>query len=229
MDDPQRTLSAYRTRIDAIDDMIAQLLVERMGVIGQVAALKAQHWPGTCHIRPGREGQMHRAVAARFAGTGFPPLAGLAIWRQLIGASTHLESPLNVAFLAAYDTHRWLAREYFGVQIGLHAAPSLTEALAHIATGKINLLILPTPRAGDWWCDAAAIRAAGLSIFAQLPVAMDGSHSALALAAVTPEDSGEDVSYFAVDGKCVTVNGFTTTHANGTFLGAHPRAVDLGD
>lgn len=232
MTEAEQKLKGYRAQIDALDEAIAKLLVERTGVIHEVAALKAQHWPGSCHIRPGREGQMHQALTKRFAGTDFPPLAALAIWRQLIGASTHLESPLNVAYLAAHADHGWLAREYFGVQVGQYAAATLADALAAIQSGRSNLLILPAPRDGDWWHDAKAIHDAGLSIFARLPVAEHNvpghAQPAIALAAVTPEDSGDDVSYFLEDGKCVTVNGFETTRKHAIFLGAHPRPIAIG-
>ncbi len=232
MTDAQQKLTAHRARIDAIDEAIAKLLIERIGVICDVAALKAQHWPGQCHIRPGREGRMHQTLAARFAGTGFPPLAALAIWRQLIGASTHLESPLNISYLASHPQHLWLGREYFGVQIGHHASATLADALANIKAGRSNLLILPAPRDGDWWADAKAVHDAGLAIFAWLPVAehnMPGhAPAAVALAAVAPEDSGNDISYFLEDGKCVIVDGFHTARKGATFLGAHPRPISIG-
>ncbi|MES2985133.1 MAG: chorismate mutase [Pseudomonadota bacterium] len=227
MDTPQQQLAAFRARIDAIDREMSALLVTRIGIIREVAALKAENWPSACHIRPGREGQMHAMLAQRFAGSGFPPLAALAIWRQLIGASTHLESPLNVVSLAAHGAHHGLAREYFGVQIGHQTAATLAEALASIASGTSNILLLPAPTADDWWQQAEAIRAAGLSIFASLPVV--GPTAAVALAAVTPEDSGDDVSYVVVGGTLTTIDGFAPQPNDGIFLGAHPRPITLGE
>lgn len=231
METPEQQLTALRARIDATDRTISQLLVERIGIIREVAALKAAHWPNHCHIRPGREGQMHQAIAARFEGSGFPPLAALAIWRQLIGASTHLESPLNITALAPYSEHLWLAREYFGVQVGLTSAPSLSEALAQLASGRSNILLLPLPTSHACWQQAEQIKASGLSIFAQLPVVASnlpaGMHAALALAAVTPEASGDDVSYHLRHGTLTTRDGFHP-EGEGLFLGAHPRPISIG-
>ena len=231
MTDPVKTLNLYRAQIDAIDDQLSQLLIERMGIIRNVAALKAEHWPGVCHIRPGREGHMHRAIADRFTGSGFPPLAGLAIWRQLIGASTHLESPLNITYLNEFPEHRWLGREYFGLQVGDHPAATLADAVAHMQSGASNLLLLPAPTHHEWWKDAAAIRAAGVYIFAALPVAAGnvprGAQSAVALAAVSPEDSGDDISYFLRGDRLEVIDGFASQREHATFLGAHPRPVKL--
>jgi chorismate mutase len=228
---PEQKLTGFRARIDALDEQLARLLIERTGIIHEVAALKRENWPGACHIRPGREGEMHRALAARFAGTAFPVRGALAIWRQLIGASTHLESPLNAVFLVEHPHHAWLAREYFGVQVGINASATLKDALAPIASGKSNLLILPAPTQSDWWRDAQTLREAGLSVFAALPVIdplPEGAQPAVALAAVTPEPSGDDISYFVQNGKLIVQDGFKNSHEDAVFLGAHPRPITLG-
>ncbi len=249
MDSPEQKLQGFRDRIDALDEQLAQLFIERIGIIREVAQLKAEHWPKACHIRPGREGEMHRAIANRFAGTGFPPLMALAIWRQMIGGSTHVESPLNVVHLRTHPEQQFLAREYFGIQVGSHAANSLTDALERIRAGHANILLLPTPdpdtpiqdsAAGGWWRQADQLRESGLFLFATLPVAAEnvpqGYAPAVALAAITPEDSGDDVSYFfhpssgkSTPARLEIVEGFHTTRKNAIFLGAHPRAVHFSE
>ena len=231
MENPEQHLTALRGRIDALDEELAKLLVTRIGIIREVAALKAEHWPNNCHIRPGREGQMHTAIAKRFSGTDFPVLGALAIWRQLIGASTHLESPLNIVCLASNPEYMWLAREYFGVQVGISIVPSLVDALAQLRNGSSNILLLPSPSVSDWWKAAESIRAAELAIFANLPVVSGNvpaaTTPAVALAKLTPEHSGDDVSYHVHNGELVTRAGFVPEEA-GIFLGAHPRAITLG-
>ncbi len=204
MTDPNQQLLQLRARIDAMDDAIARLLVERIGIIREVAALKAEHWPNSCHIRPAREGQMHEALARRFAGTDMAPAVALSIWRQLIGASTSLESPLTVTALLQAPHHAWLAREYFGVNVGFKPEHSIADMLDHITGGSANILLLPFPGApeSDWWVDAQLFTTHGLSIFATVPVTTAplpyDAAPALALATVTPEPSGNDVSYFAL-------------------------------
>ncbi len=203
---PEDQLTAFRNRIDALDETITQLLLERCGVVRQVGQLKDTHWPRACHIRSGREGQMHEAIAARFAGTDIPPAIAIAIWRQLIGASTCLESPLSAVFLARQPQHGWLVREYFGITASIRAESCLADMFDTLARNEANLMILPEPgtRAGegDWWLDPGLFTSHGLAIFARLPVTTDplpdGSRPALALAAITPEPSGNDISYLAL-------------------------------
>ena len=228
MSTPEEILQLFRAEIDAIDEQLARLLVQRIGVIHQVAALKRQHWPKTCHIRPGREGQMHRAILQRFTGSGFPPLTALSIWRQLIGGSTHVESPL-VATVIDPD-HRFLVREYFGLQAPVSIAQDFDEALERVKSGGANLLILPSPDISDWWKNARMLADAGLAIFASLPLVEGtlpaGVRPAVALAALTPEDSGDDVSYYVNGGKLEKFDGFIEDR-DGIFLGAHPRPIAL--
>lgn len=204
MSTPEEQLAGFRAEIDAIDETITQLLLQRCGIVRQVGALKDQHWPSACHIRPAREGQMHRAIAERFAGTDIPPAIAIAIWRLLIGASTQLESALNVVTLARHGHHAWLAREYFGLQSGLAVEQSIADALDAIGAKTSNILLLPTPDAdgGDWWRDAALFTTHGLQIFASLPAVSaplpHGVAPALALAPLSAEPSGDDITYLAV-------------------------------
>ena len=191
-------LTQLRSAIDRIDDQLIALLHERIEVVHQVAGLKAKHWPKDCYIRPGREGAMHRRIAHAFEGSRFAPKAAVAIWRLLIGSSTTVESPLNIAYLASHPEHYWLAREYFGPLVGLTsvAAPGLVE--------RSNMLLLPTPElSGDsWWRTPPSHKGEALQVFAKLPVANEElSHDAtpaVALAAIAPEPSGNDISYLVL-------------------------------
>jgi chorismate mutase len=232
MTSPDQQLLKLRAEIDRIDEELAQLFIKRIGVIREVAALKAANWPGVCHIRPGREGQMHRAIAARFADSGFPPLMALAIWRQLIGGSTHRESPLSISYGVHFPEHLWLAREYFGIQVNAHKAEHLEDALSHMQSGKSNILLLPADFNAPCWAMARSIREAGLSLFASLPVVdknlPKGTVGAWAFAGVNPENSGDDISYFVTkSGVLEAVDGFILERANALFLGAHPRPIRL--
>jgi chorismate mutase len=141
---PDEQLREFRRQIDAIDEQVTQLLLDRCGVVKQVGALKSIHWPSPCYIRPAREGQMHEAIAERFVGTDIHPTAAVTIWRQLIGMSTSLESPLTVVNLTAHPHHPWLAREYFGATAGLRQETSLADALdaQRVSTAQAALLPL---------------------------------------------------------------------------------------
>ena len=256
---PEQQLTDFRRRIDTLDDKLIRLLIERIGIVRTVAALKAEHWPNSCHIRSGREGQMHQRIAKAFAGSGFSPWAAVSIWRQLIGASTNVESPLSIAYLSSEPHHYWLAREYFGPLVNLTsiAAPSLVETS--------NVLILPTPDEPgvNWWRNPMLHHAKPLMLFARLPLAAEDMPgelaSAVALAPITPEPSGDDISYFLIKTADITppilkssrvishgrdhlliLSGFVTmedariqklqsTETHIHWLGAHPRPLTLGE
>lgn len=188
-------LKGLRQRIDALDDALIGLLKQRIAIIHEVGALKRDHTPADCHIRPGREGEMHRRIHTAFAGSDFPPSAALAIWRQIIGSSTHLESPITIA-VAGDDTLAWQAREYFGRGVTCVHTPSIREALDAVTNKRATIALLPSPTDDslvDW---TALISHADLRVFAALPVALAPSEApaCYAVAAVAAESSGDDVS-----------------------------------
>lgn len=208
---PEQTLEQHRARIDALDTQLIALFKERIGIVKQVAALKAANWPGKCHIRSGREGRMHQRIAEAFRDSDFPAPAALAIWRQIIGASTHVESPLVIAATSAEQEA--MAREYFGVTAHVHQFSNLADALAD----KQRTIILTTTS------DLPVVRAIApkMKIFAALPL-QQAEPSALALAELTPEASGDDVSYYLREGRVEANAGF---EPNDQWLGAHPRPI----
>jgi chorismate mutase len=231
MSNPEQKLSQLRARIDAVDESMAKLMLERIAIVREVAALKAEHWPADCHIRNGREGQMHRAIADRFAGTDIQPAAALAIWRQLIGAATQLESPLSIATLDRDPHHPWLAREYFGVGVTIHSYSSIEALLDSVAKKQSNLALISQPLAAHIWPEAELLATIGFTLFASLPVTTqplpNHANPALAFAAITPEPSGDDLSYFLRDGRVDVIDGFQSTSEDALFIGTYPRPVAL--
>lgn len=208
---PEQTLERHRAAIDAIDTQLIALLKERIGIVKQVAALKAANWPGTCHIRSGREGRMHQRIADAFRDSDFPASAALTIWRQIIGASTHVESALKIAVTSPDQAA--MAREYFGATCEILPFHSLADALAN----KDRTIIFATQ------ADLPVVRAVApkLKIFAALPL-ITNDPAVLALAELTPEASGDDISYYLRDGRIDAVAGFAP---NEQWFGAHPRPI----
>ena len=254
---PEAELTAHRAAIDALDDQLIALLKERIEIVRKVGALKANHWPSDCHIRSGREGEMHTRIAKHFKASRFHPKAAVALWRLLIGSSTTLESPLNIAYLAEHPVHYWLVREYFGPLVGLTsiATPGLVE--------KSNLLVLPAPElhSEGWWRHPLSHKGKPLHLFARLPLVEEelpnDAVPAVALAAIKPEPSGDDISYIILksataptikgarifsrgEHHLVILDGFigpdspaykqliTPEIADHYWLGAHPRPLNFG-
>ncbi len=210
MENPEQKLAAFRARIDAIDDTMTQLLMERTLIVEQVGVLKNANWPRDCHIRPGREAKMHRYIIERFRGSNFSTRAALLIWRQIIGASTALESPLKIAVLSA--DHRPRARNYFGANALVTLCASLADVAAKLADKTSTIALLPAAMDAGWW-DALP---EPYRIFTQLPILAEDEKNLpilYALAAIDPEPSGDDVSFYVVDGALKTLDGFVPPDA----------------
>jgi chorismate mutase len=208
-------LQVLRKRIDALDDKLIALIKERTGIILEVAALKRAHTPNDCHIRPAREGQMHKRIYEAFKGSDFNVNAAVIIWRHLISASTHLESPLKVTSSAP----RHLGYEYFGYYVDHNDAIDSEEALRHVSGKTANIAVIPPE-------DAALLeKHPTLKIFAALPV-IGNKVEGLAVAALAPEPSGDDVSYFLDSNRhVVSESGFVTERADSVWLGTHPSQL----
>lgn len=226
-------LKGLRQRIDALDDALIGLLKQRIAIIHEVGALKRDHTPADCHIRPGREGEMHRRIYNAFAGSDFPPSAALAIWRQIIGSSTHLESPITIA-VAGDASLAWQAREYFGRGVTCVHVSSIREALDAVTHKKATIALLPSPTDDslvDWVTLASN---PDLRVFAALPVALAPTEapSCYAVAAVAAEPSGDDVSLMLFDAgtapEYAIIIASNAQHQLGIVAGIHHGKQCLG-
>lgn len=86
-------LKPYRARIDALDDKIVDLLVERIGIITEVGHLKARE--GIPAILPDRVEQVRERAAARAAAKGLDPDLVRALYTLLIDYSCALEEKIK--------------------------------------------------------------------------------------------------------------------------------------
>ncbi len=205
--DWQQAIEAVRTKIDAIDDQIAALLKQRLEQVKAIGALKHTHAPDQFVIRSGREAKMLRRMVNQFQGSAFHPLAVATIWRQIIAASANTESPLKLSVYAPSE-HTPLAlfaREYFGAFCPVQRQPTAKRVIGDVVDGKANIGILPLPQNDEpdpWWPLLAAQGEAAPHIFARLPfvniASPRDSLGAFAIANITPETSGNDVSYIAL-------------------------------
>jgi chorismate mutase / prephenate dehydratase len=201
-------LAQFRQQIDALDDKIIELLIERIGIVSQVGAWKRKNFPDQCPIRAGREADMVRRVAGKFEGTAFPPAAAATMWRLLIGASTNVEGALKLSVLAADKDNDlyWLAREYFGPFIPATKQPIIKRVIGDVMDGTASVGIIPPIRNSDttnWWTDL--IRPGNtVKIFAQLPFVHYGQPGmntpiGFAIARIDLEPTGDDVSLLVLE------------------------------
>lgn len=204
MPDKSQTLEELRQQIDAIDDELIGLIAKRLDVVSHVKTLKTSQGQKGLFIRSGREGSMIARIVQAFEKTSFCPVAASTIWRQIIGASTCIESPLSVSVYhtKAMQHLPWVAREHFGSAVPLTLAGKSGQVISDVHDGRANIGVLPFPDEVDsWW---SFINQEGMPrIFAHLPGVLSDNlpkHIPLALAIghVMPEPSGDDESYFCM-------------------------------
>jgi chorismate mutase / prephenate dehydratase len=149
----QSDLEELRRRLDAIDDRLQDLLIERLEIVSHVAAEKRQ---GSVppHV-PAREAQIIRRLATR-RGDVFPTGPLVRIWRELLGATTRAQGPFGVgAYAPQNEPGAWdLARDHYGSHAPMTAYQSTLQVIRAVADRTVAVGVLPLPQDGEsdpWW------------------------------------------------------------------------------
>jgi len=223
-------LAAIRARIDRLDDAIHDLLLARAELVAGLAQSGAKR--GT-PFRPAREAQILRRLLARHHG----PLAKttlVGVWHELLVGMTRIQAPFSVAVWSPAPGAGYvaLAREQFGSATPVRWLRSAPQVLHAVASGDVSVGVLPLPEdvaeaeggAEPWWTSLLHGETSGLSVVCRLPFVTlrpEGAPtvSALVVAALAPEPSGEDRSLIGFEGPSsmsraaladlVVVSGFT--------------------
>lgn len=213
-DQEQQRLETYRSQIDAIDDKLVQLFIERIGIVAEVGRMKRSINPRQCPLRPGREADMVRRIASRFEGSAFSPAAATAMWRTLIGASTAVENDLAISVYAPEgdDALYWIAREYFGPFLNVIRQPHINRVLGDILDGKAGVGLMPELHSADtthWWVNLLGKGPTKPCIFAHVPfvyydVPGRREPAALAIGYIKPEATADDVSLWVLEADAST-------------------------
>ena len=179
-------------------------------MVERVGELKRRTAPGQCHIRPGREGRQLRRIMQKFAGTPFLPAAAAAIWRVIIGMSLAVEAPLALSVFSMEQGSELLAlaREYFGPAATVVREPNVKRVIGDVMDGKAMVGVVPMPKTTDttyWWTNLMEKGSNFPKIFsARCRSALPGTDgreaaSALAIARLVPESSGDDISILVLE------------------------------
>lgn len=200
--DPVR-LSELRAQIDAIDESVHRLLMQRAGVIDELIAVKGTARNGAA-FRPGREADMMRRLAARH--TGHLPITAIEhLWREIISTFTALQAPFDVAVSegigaqVAVDT----ARFAFGFTVPLHVLANSAAVVWRIEEGGDRLgVVFPAETGEAWW-----LKLRSASIVARLPFLEVADRPAPELALVIAPPLADPVPFevacFVIEGKAV--------------------------
>lgn len=204
-------LDRLRRDIDRIDNQIHDLLMQRVGLVEQIAGAKA---PGGIALRPGREISVLRRLMARHEGA-LPKAALVRIWREIMGALVGLQQPFTIAVFqpergAGYIE---LARNHFGVvwpQI-VHLTPG--HVVRMVADGQATVGVVPLPGSADaepWWLSLTSDAENLPRVVARLPVLSPETNlgrpeplEALVVACRDHEETGDDRTFIAVESEPV--------------------------
>jgi chorismate mutase/prephenate dehydratase len=210
MDAPK--LNALRQEIDLIDGDLHKLIRRRASLVGEIAAAKPS---GGLALRPGREAKVLRQRLALHDGA-FPAAAVYRMWREMMSAFALMQTPaLKIAVCRPPDQPGYwdLARDHFGCQVPLLAYESPGQVLAEVRTNPTTVGVVPAPIETDtapWWPLLASGEPTLPNVVARLPfLVMPNARargiSALVLARIEPEESGEDCALISVE----TQQGFS--------------------
>jgi len=202
------SLEDLRREIDEIDDQIHDLLMRRTDVVGRVGALKRREDAPALALRPGREAEIIRRIVGRHSGA-FPPAVLVRIWRELLSAQVAVQGKYSIGVFAPDDvaSYRDLGRDQFGAWVPIRKYPAVNQVVQEVWNGKVSVGILPYPvgeRSDPWWRALVSFGDDVPRIIARLPF-MDASDdqsdrpSALAIAMVNPERTGDDVTLVAIE------------------------------
>ena len=204
MDAP--SLDTLRQEIDAIDGDLHGLIRRRAELVGEISAAKPS---GGLSLRPGREAQVMRKRLATHEGS-FPVAAVYRMWREMVSAFALMQTPaLKVAVCRSADQPGYwdLARDHFGCQIPMLAYESPAQVLAEVSANPATVGVAPAPIEADtapWWPLLASGEPTLPNVVARLPFlvmpnARARGMSALVLARIEPEESGDDRALIAVE------------------------------
>jgi chorismate mutase-like protein len=156
-------LVQLRHKIDAVDNQLHDLLMQRTELAVAVGAAKAARQPvsgdspaeGAKFIRPAREAKILRRLIARHKGK-LPKAVIVRMWREMISALLQVEGPFAVAVYAPHaQPGFWdLARDHYGSRVKIITCSRVDRALSAVMDGSATVAVLPFPRedeSGPWW------------------------------------------------------------------------------
>jgi chorismate mutase len=203
---PEPELARLRAEIDRIDDHLVDLLVERLAVVERIAAAKGDRERGRLAMRPAREAAILRRLVAR-AGGRFPAAPLVRMWRELLAATTAVQTPLAITVWAPPGAEGvWdVARDHLGSATPAERAASPGRALRRAVEAGAGIAVLPLPDDGqDWWAELLEPSNRTLAVIARLPFVPGPGPAALALAALEPEPSGTDCALVVLEADAAT-------------------------
>lgn len=171
-------LEHLRRRIDEIDDRLHDLLVERMDVVARVAQHKRRAGAVAAH-QPAREAEIIRRLIGRDDGA-VPAATIVRLWRELLAATTRLQSAFTIAVYAPPDGPGYwdLARDHYGSLTPMLAFRSTGQVIGAVIEGQATVGVLPMPQEEErdpWWRHLLSDHDDAPRVIARLPFGARGN------------------------------------------------------
>ena len=202
-------LHELRDAIDEIDTEILQLIARRMTLSDAVIAAKN----GENAFRPGREAALIRRLVAM--DSDIEPVVMLGIWRQIMSASLTRQNKdlIFAVHQAALPAAIW----HMGSALSARHCDDLDSVLALLESASCRYGLIPATT-DDTVLAQAICAAPKIYIMARTPLfPISTVMPAFILADYLPDESGDDISLFAVPQaddsfKIVGVDGYFADH-----------------
>jgi chorismate mutase / prephenate dehydratase len=197
------SLNDVRRKIDAIDDHILDLLMQRFAVTAHVQSFKkSEPVAYTLPLRPGREMAILKRLIARAKAEHVNADFVVRLWRVILNQSSQKQSPITLhvsKHLNSNMAHRLRLRDHFG-PMQVEEYKDEAQALLQIDISPQDLCVVETE--SHWGEAFMAGRAGKAQVIACLPVLKDGEiPKLLVLGAAPVEASGADETLVMSDGK----------------------------
>lgn len=229
-------LGALRERIDAIDDQLQDLLIQRAEVVEAVARVKRAG--KLAPLRPGREAQILRRLLGRHRGR-FPRLILARIWREILSGTVGMQGDFTIAVQVSAQTPGFwdLARDHYGSHTPILTFGASGEVVGAVNDGRATVGILPLPEEGPrdfWWRYLSVSDRVRPRVIARLPFAGAGNargngSQALVIGLADPEPSGDDCGLLALETNAQVSRGRIVAALTAAGFTLTPIAVVPGD
>lgn len=206
----KQALADARARIDQIDNVIHDMMKERIDTVDEVGKIKGKQ---NIFIRPGREAQMLRALTSRPQGK-IPAGLIVRMWREIIASSTLLEGRgLKVGVYAPKrGPDLWdMARDHYGSFTTLVEFTTAKAAIKALQDKKISVAVVPPPVQDEkdcWWTLIDGGKKNTLTVFQSMPFekqkagkwnGRNSLESGLIIGKLYPELTGDDRSFLSLN------------------------------
>ncbi|MGJ5069810.1 chorismate mutase [Bradyrhizobium oligotrophicum] len=200
------SLADLRKEIDAIDEQVHQLLMNRADIIDRLIKVKKTQEVGSA-FRPAREADMMRRLVQRHR--GILPLDTVeGIWRVIVSTFTYVQAPFSVHadVSVGESAMRDSARFHFGFVVPYVPHFSAQAAVEAVARSKGDLALVSTTSGHTpWWITLEPVGAP--KIIARMPFIERADHPA-ALPVFAVSRVADDALVLEVETWSIRVSGW---------------------